>query len=392
MAAFGKDGPDVLAMGQQFWNAWTDLAQGVAQGKAPDWSDPMQAFSKAAGPLGGEAAHAVDALAEQGQRYMAFLQSAASRLGMQDPMQAPDLAQLWRHNMAEGNPVLDALRATVSEGARGFEQLAQDVRPMLEQARSEWMKSLSTPTFGYSREQQERMQALLRAQGEHEAATAAYHALLARAGQRGMEYFEEKLAERSEPGRQIESARALYDLWVDAAEEAYAQIAMSPEFRAAYGEMVNAQMRLKARVQDEIGRHAASMGLPTRTELDGTHEKIRDLRRELRALRQQLDALTPVAPVGAAPPKPKAAASAAARKPNKAKPAAARVVKRASAAAAGPVAKTRAKPKVQAKPLSKSKPKAKPTGRKRAAGFAEMLAANRAALGKTKRTGKKGGA
>jgi len=173
MAAFGKDGPDVLAMGQQFWNAWTDLAQGVAQGKAPDWSDPMQAFSKAAGPLGGEAAHAVDALAEQGQRYMAFLQSAASRLGMQDPMQAPDLAQLWRHNMAEGNPVLDALRATVSEGARGFEQLAQDVRPMLEQARSEWMKSLSTPTFGYSREQQERVMGYIKSGRDEGASVVA---------------------------------------------------------------------------------------------------------------------------------------------------------------------------------------------------------------------------
>lgn len=386
----------MLAMGQQFWNAWTDLAQGVAQGKSADWSDPMQAFSKAAGPLGGEAAHAVDALAEQGQRYMAFLQSAASRMGMQDPMQAPDLAQLWRHNMAEGNPVLDALRATVSEGARGFEQLAQDIRPMLEQARSEWMKSLSTPTFGYSREQQERMQALLRAQSEHEAATAAYHALLAKAGQRGMEYFEEKLAERSEPGRQIESARALYDLWVDAAEEAYAQIAMSPEFRTAYGEMVNAQMRLKARVQDEIGRHAASMGLPTRAELDGTHEKIRDLRRELRALRQQLDAQGTVAPAMVARRAPKASAAPAAtstvRKPVKAKPAAPRQAKRTSAAAAGPLAKSQPKTKAQARSVPTSKPKAKPVGKKKTVGFAEMLAANRAALGKTKRSGKKGGA
>jgi hypothetical protein len=265
---------------------------------------------------------------------------------------------------------------------------------MLEQARGEWMKSLSTPTFGYSREQQERMQALLRAHSEHEAATAAYHALLAKAGQRGMEYFEEKLAERSEPGRQIESARALYDLWVDAAEEAYAQIALSPEFRAAYGEMVNAQMRLKARVQDEIGRHAASMGLPTRTEMDGTHEKIRDLRRELRALRKQLDAQQTVAPDAVArrapkaPPKP--SATPAARKPAKAKPVAASAAKRVTAAS--PVAKPSSKSRVQAKFVAKSERKAKPAGNKQPAGFAEMLAANRAALGKTKRSGKKGGA
>ena len=396
MAAFGKDGPDPLAMGQQFWNAWTELAQGAAQGKAPDWTAPMHAFSKASSPLGGEAAHAVDALAEQGQRYMAFLQSAASRLGMADPMKTPDLANLWRQSVAEGNPILDALRAAVSEGARGFEQLGQDIRPMLEQMRGEWLKTLSLPTFGYSREQQERMQGLLRAQNEYDAATAAYHALLAKASQRGMEYFEEKLAERSEPGRQVESARALYDLWVDAAEEAYAQVAMSPEFRAAYGEMVNAQMRLKASVQAEIGRHAASMGLPTRSELDGTHEKIRDLRRELRALRQQLDAMatgtTPAASTRGSAAAVNATAAATAAKPVKAKRAASSKLKVAASAkrTAAPTAKPQPKSKPQPKPAVKSKSKPQSTSKKQPVGFEALLAANRTGARKPVRSGKKG--
>ncbi|MCB1555456.1 MAG: class III poly(R)-hydroxyalkanoic acid synthase subunit PhaE [Xanthomonadales bacterium] len=291
MAGGSGDMPDLMAMGEQYWKAWTDFAQNAMQGQSMDWRDPVQAFSRAAGPLGGEAGHAVDALVEQGQRYLGFLQSAAGRMGVGESMSPPNLAEMWKQNIGADNALVDAIRAVSSEGARGFEQIADEIRPALEQARGEWLKTLSTPAFGYSREQQERMQALIRAHSEFETAQAAYHALLMKASQRGMEYFEERLADRAEPGRQLESARAVYDLWVDAAEQAYAEVALSPEFRKVYGDMVNAQMRVKARAQDEVNRQAAQFGLPTRSELDGTHEKIRDLRRELRALRKHLEEL-----------------------------------------------------------------------------------------------------
>src|SRR5690606_2427999 len=102
-----------------------------------------QAFSRAAGPMGEEAGHAVDALVEQGQRYLGFLQSAASRMGAGQAMNPPNLAELWKQNLGADNALADAIRAVSAEGARGFEQMADEVRPMLEQARGEWLKSLS---------------------------------------------------------------------------------------------------------------------------------------------------------------------------------------------------------------------------------------------------------
>src|SRR3546814_11917920 len=69
--------------------------------------------------------------------------------------------------------------------------------------------------------------------------------------------FQRKLAARSQPGKQLESARALFDLWIDAAEEAYAEVALSPEFRKSYGAMVNAQMKLRQAVQGEVEQAAA---------------------------------------------------------------------------------------------------------------------------------------
>src|SRR3546814_4562536 len=66
---------------------------------------------------------------------------------------------------------------------------------------------------------------------DYQQCTQAYDALMQKATRDAFAIFEDKLAEREEPGRQIQSARALFDLWVDAAEDAYAKIALSHEFR-----------------------------------------------------------------------------------------------------------------------------------------------------------------
>src|SRR5690606_26795899 len=140
--------------------------------------------------------------------------------------------------------------------------------------RNEGMSWLRIPAFGAGREHQERLQALARALVEYDEATSAYNALLLKATEHAFVRFEDKLAERAAPGKQIESTRALFDLWIDAAEEAYAQIALSPEFRTAYGRLVDAQMRVRAGVHAQVEQACVSLGMPTRAEVDSAHRKI----------------------------------------------------------------------------------------------------------------------
>jgi hypothetical protein len=101
--------------------------------------------------------------------------------------------------------------------------------------------------------------------------------------------------------------RALYDLYVDAAEEGYAEVALSDEFREVYGALVNSQMRVRQRVQDEIERSAASLGIPGRTELDSVHKRLHDLRRRVADLEEKLAAQATVAPSPMEKPAPVAA-------------------------------------------------------------------------------------
>jgi hypothetical protein len=142
-----------------------------------------------------------------------------------------------------------------------------------------------TPAFGQDREQQMQRQALAAATLESMQASARYQALIQRANTQGMQKLQDKLAEHAEPGRQIESLKALYDLWVDAAEEAYAEIALTDEFRESYGAMANSQMRVRSLQQQQTEQLCQQWGLPTRREMDTLGERLQQVRREARASR-----------------------------------------------------------------------------------------------------------
>ena len=108
---------------------------------------------------------------------------------------------------------------------------------------------MNLPAFGPMREHQEHYRDSALAWIDYQERLKRYNALMMKAARRGFELFEGKLSEREQPGRQIDSLRGLYDLWVDAAEEGYAEVALSGEFRDAYGALVNAQMRVRAQLR-----------------------------------------------------------------------------------------------------------------------------------------------
>jgi len=180
------------------------------------------------------------------------------------------------------NPMARALRDISGQGIKGFQQLAEGAAPMLQQMQQEGISWLKAPAFGYMREHQEHYQKMALAFVDFQQATKKYNALIMKSAERSFEILEGKLAERSEPGRQIDSVRGMYDLWVDAAEEAYAEIALSEEFQKVYGDVVNSQMRVRSQLQQEVERIGVDLGMPTRTELNSVHKRLHDLRREFR--------------------------------------------------------------------------------------------------------------
>lgn len=320
---------DFAQLARQYWSAWSDFAGKPPAGETlPGWKDGLDWWTRLAGQGRGDLDAALERMnAQAGHWFGAMQQLAAGFAGRE--ASASEIAKAWREMLGAGGsaPLADMFAKMSGRDAQGIEAWMAQAAPFLAGLRGEARGLLNLPTFGLAREHQERLQQLAQAQLDYQERNQEYLGLLARVGQDAFARFEAKLAERSEPGRQVESARALFDLWIDAAEEAWAAIALSQEYRVVYGRLVNAQMRLRSRLQREVEVACGVLGLPTRSEIDASHRKLAALEREVRALRaQQAPSATArmrVAEPAQADPAPRSArkASGAARNRQAAAPA-----------------------------------------------------------------------
>lgn len=283
------------ALSQQSVDAWTEVARDAMSQAGRGRVDGFEQWSRAfaAGPGAGSQAETIERLVDGAKNYVAFMQTLLAAAGANPADGVPPwsdalrqafampggpalfdhpLARLWNEHAGAGN--------AQAAFARLFGALPGGGNPT-----GELKAWLQLPAFGYLREHQEHQQKSAVAWVEYQEQLARYNAKMLEAARRGFELFEGKLTEREQPGRQIESLRALYDLWVDAAEEGYAEIALSQEFREIYGELTNAQMRLRSQIQQEIERLSVDLGMPTRSELNSIGERLQALRREVRAQR-----------------------------------------------------------------------------------------------------------
>ena len=311
---FGMPG-DAGALAQQYWKALSEAMRSAGGGARPQdpWQAAMDSWSQlAGGARRHDAGDVIERFSAQARQWFGMMQQVAGQFAGRSAS-AEDIAGAWKQAMGGGgNPFASLFTEMSGRGQSGFDQWYQQVAPMfkgmfggsmfdgslfdasmLGGLRQDAMQWMCTPAFGLHREHQERWQALAEAQIELQQKNDAYNALMLEAGREAFERFERKLAERSEPGRQLQSARALFDLWIDAAEEAYAEIALTSGFRKVYGELVNAQMRVRAGIQREVELIGGLFGMPGRTEVDAAHRKIAELERQLRRLRDA----TPAQPV-----------------------------------------------------------------------------------------------
>lgn len=360
------------------WNEavawWSKLAQGGGEGLGGNFGgiNPGNAFGNT---FSNQADATIDRFNTQARGWYAQMQQLAAQFAGQDA-NAADIASAWKRALGGdlGNPFAEVLRGMQGPGQQGFEQWFAQAAPFIEKMQRDGQAWSGTPAFGFTREHQERWQHLGQSQANYQQQSQAYQALMAEAAQDAFKRFEQKLAERSEPGKQLESARALFDLWIDAAEDAYADIALSPRFRDAYGALVNAQMQLRAAVQGEVEQMGEAFGVPTRSEVDAAHRKIVQLERELRRLRDAVGQATPPSDAGRRNPEPPAGnerkSNPVAKKTTKKAPLKKTTVKKSPARKA--VAKKMAARKVPAKKPAVKKVASKKTTAKKSSGHTSV--------------------
>ena len=118
-----------------------------------------------------------------------------------------------------------------------------------------------------------------------------------------------------------DNALALYETWVECAEEAYAASVRTAEFSRLQAELTNTAMALLLVQRRQAEALARAWGLPTREEADALQRQIRELRQQLNeraappnAASRAARAAAPRAKQRKRPSKPPAAASGRARR------------------------------------------------------------------------------
>jgi class III poly(R)-hydroxyalkanoic acid synthase PhaE subunit len=318
--------PDLERMARESLDLWgaalrqAGLGGGLSQ-PTPMWPGMQAASAATSGFAAGASAQ------RQADDWFSLMQRLAGRFAGQDAS-ATEIGQAWREALGANaaDPFASVFTQLGAQGLHGLEGWLQQLLPSLNGLQEQASRWFNMPAFGLTREHQGRWQQLRQALQEYQRWANDYHALMTKAGQQALALFESKLEGHAEPGRQIASARALFDVWIDAAEEAYAQIALSPEFRHIYGQLANAQMRVRSGVQKEVEQVSSLFGMPTRTEVDSAYRKIAELERAMRRFTRQAQA-APQTVVHAGPVPSPAPAHA-----NAASPAAAVAKKRTAAA------------------------------------------------------------
>lgn len=293
------------ALAQQSWESWMQaLQQGRTladgQGPVPGFSGmPFAAAPFSNSPLGSSplgnspfdkpAAPTVEGMFERAlggmKSYFDWMQQAATaQTGSATPM---DWQTQLQKMFSDGQqPFAKAFEGIDSTAAQGFVQQWQTWLKSMGQGGVSDLKGagpLNMPAFGLHREQTQQQQALFAAMLESAQQQQRYQSLIMRANVQGLERLQAKLVEPTEPGREVNSMKALYDLWVDAAEEAYAQIALSEEFSEVYGAMVNAQMLERSLQQEQLEQFCRQLGMPTRSDFESLGRRLQELHRAQRA-------------------------------------------------------------------------------------------------------------
>jgi class III poly(R)-hydroxyalkanoic acid synthase PhaE subunit len=208
------------------------------------------------------------------------------------------LARAVREQLSQRDaPAADAL-AAAKRFAAGLEHwFAQNAAP----GTAAFGSGLQPPSLGVTREQQELFSQVLELTRRFQELQATLSAKWAQVGRQAAEQFSAKLAAAKAPGSDSAALKSWYDAWIDEAEKAYSDQAHQESYARVLGDLTNTVNELKSKQRELVESWAQPFDLPTRSELNTVHLRMKEMQRELRALQDALAAKNAAKPRRAKP-------------------------------------------------------------------------------------------
>jgi class III poly(R)-hydroxyalkanoic acid synthase PhaE subunit len=302
---------------QQFVESWSDMAKTSTSGNQASqsdlWAQSFDLWRKAcSGQTQPDIQQAMNKCLDMGKEYFAMAEQVSkSMAGGANPVEG---INQWMEQLKQSLQQFGGMPGFNGTGANDFmkqwfaptsswQQMAAAMTPMnqaawqmpgmntsvfnLGEAIDPLGKILEAPGVGYFREPQEKQQKGAQLALEYNQANFAFNQAFLRVALESIQGFQARLL-KLDPETTPKSLRELYDLWVEISEEHYAEFAMSEEYQALYGDMVNRLMIMKKHYSEITDDFLRSMNLPNTREVDTMQQRLQQVRRENIELRNEI--------------------------------------------------------------------------------------------------------
>ncbi len=323
---FGFWSEEWLRAHENYWSAWQALSGAGRAGKSsPEaasnpWSDALERWWQTASPAApAPVQEFYNHLVEQGKVFFNLTdswRSVASRAA-----DGAHAMEDWQRLLQQS---LESFKASASTGHVGGDKTFREMIAFWELPMDTWERTaavmsglpgdflesfklgvsgekadpvreqlnrfLSVPGLGYTREHQEQYQSLAKLLIDYQYAKQEFAAEFVKIAAGTVDRFQGKVKDISAKNETVTSLQGFYDLWVDAAEEAYAERVFSEEYARAHGRLVNSLMAVKKQGRAMVDEVLGMLNMPTEQEINTVQARFQELRRELRALRSEVAA------------------------------------------------------------------------------------------------------
>jgi class III poly(R)-hydroxyalkanoic acid synthase PhaE subunit len=161
----------------------------------------------------------------------------------------------------------------------------------------------TSPNLGMTREFNARLLEGFDAFTAASLAMAEYQAVVTEVWEAAFKQFGEDMAQLVEEGGKIENVRDLVTFWTRSAENVFLESFRTERYTLAQGKLLNASMVYRICQRRILEEYLEAFDMPTRSEMDETHKRIYELRREVKDLKRQMKKMQE-APASSTPPKP----------------------------------------------------------------------------------------
>lgn len=326
---------DWMRTQQKYWEQWGDMtrqAMGMQQPPKSPWENAMDHWWQAISPNAPDATRGfMEKMMDQGKFFYRMSEEMTRNLS-----QAKDWSTALNSTFED---LQKQFTANAEKGTSAAEEGFSKMMGFWEGPMDQWQKFagdipmhmqgfgsgnlfeqvLNMPGLGFAREDEERYKALMQAGLDYQKAFNEYNNFFSDMGKAAVDRMQVKVKKLSESGKTIDTGRGLYDLWVGACEDVYAERAITPEYSKLHGGLVNALMQVKNLWAEIMDKRLAALNMPTKQEVRTLQARLQESRRETKALRRELDALkeavAAIAPTAeAAPARKKTTKKAASKK------------------------------------------------------------------------------